>query len=152
MTIKQEPTQMTIDRKPGMLEIDQEQARNEVNLKSPSVLSEDYAEYGRQQALQAIADIAEKGNRMAAIKNKGDAIVQMATEATIKPLPDFNIAFIPSYGSVKLHYTPTELQINWNNGGTEINVIPQNPIHHYQPGKTEVYVSQWPELTIDVLG
>lgn len=152
MTIKQEPAKMVIDRKPGILEIDQEQARYELNLKRPSVFSEDLAEYGRQEALQAIAEIAEKGNRMAAIKNKGNAIVQMATENSIKPPPDFNIAFIPSYGSVKMEYTPTEMQINWMTGGTEVNVVPQNPILNYQPGKVEVYMSEWPELKIDVLG
>lgn len=152
ISIKQEPAKMVIDRKPGILEIDQEQARYEVNLKTPSAFSEDYAEYGRNEALQAIAEIAEKGNRMASIKNKGDAIVEMATEKTLKPPPDYNIAFIPSYGSVKIDYSPTELQINWNIGGTEINIIPKNPIHNYQPGKTEVYMSEWPELQIDVLG
>ncbi|WP_147535360.1 DUF6470 family protein [Bacillus marasmi] len=152
MSIKQEHTKMVIDRKPGTLEIDQEQARNEVNLKSPSVLSDDFAQFGRQQLLEAIDAIVQRGNRMAAIKNKADAIVAMATEQTQKPPPDFNIGFIPSYGSVKFDYTPTELQIDWQIGGTQIEILPQKPIHHYKPGKAEVFMSEWPELKIDVLG
>lgn len=152
ISIKQESAKMVIDRKPGMLEIDQEQARNEVNLKSPSVLSDDFAQYGRQQLLEAIASIVQKGNQMAAIKNNADAIVAMATEYTLKMPPDFNIGFIPSHGSVKFDYTPAEINIDWQIGGTEIDTIVQKPIHHYKPGKAEVYMSQWPELTIDVLG
>jgi hypothetical protein len=150
MSIKQKPARMIIDREPAILEIDQEQAWNELNLKSPSVLSRDFAEYGKQQALAAIAEIAQKGDRMAAIENKADAIVEMATEKNLKEPPDFNIAFIPSYGSVKIHFTPADLEFHWQEGGAEVKVIPQKPIHRYTPGKTEVYMLKWPELHIDV--
>lgn len=152
MSIKQEPAKMTIERTPSSLDINQDQAWNELNLKSPSVFSQDCAEFGKQQALEAIAMIAQKGDRLASIKNKSDAIVAMATEKNLKEPPDFNIAFIPSYGSVQINYTPTELQINWQNGGAQVEIVQQKPIHHYTPGTTEVFMSQWPELQIDVLG
>lgn len=152
MSIKQSPAKMMIERTPSVLEIDQEQARNELNCKSPSVFSQDSAEYGKQLAFEAIALIAQKGDRLANIKDKTDAIVAIATEKNLKEPLDFNIAFIPSYGSVQIQYTPSDLKIDWQEGGTEIEVVQQKPVHQYTPGKTEVYMSQWPELKIDVLG
>jgi hypothetical protein len=151
-SIRQEPAQMTIERQPSILEIDQEQAWNELNLKSPSTFNNDNVDYAEEQWLEAIANIAQKGDRLAAIKNHSDAIVEIATNQNIKEPRDFNIAFIPSYGSVHIQYTPADLQINWQLGGAKIEIMQQKPVHNYTPGKTEIYMSQWPELHIDVQG
>ncbi|MFK9090567.1 DUF6470 family protein [Bacillus salipaludis] len=152
LSIKQYPSTMNIVRKPSQLEIDQEQAWNELNLKKITVLSADMAEFSKQEGLEAIAQIAQEGDQLAAIEHKNDAIVSIATEKGNPEPADFNIAFIPSYGSVKIHYTPAELSINWKQGGTEIEFTPHKPIHHYTPGKTKVYLRQMQELQIDFVG
>jgi hypothetical protein len=151
-SIKQVPATLTIERKPSQLNIDQEQMWNELNLKSPSVLSEDMVNFAKQEALEAIAQKAQEGDQLAEIEKKSDMIVSIA-ESKANPGPiEFNIGFIPSYGSVKIHYTPSELNVDWKQGGAEIETIPHKPIHNYKPGKTEVYMRQMQNLQIDFVG
>jgi len=152
LSIKQYPSKMNIDRKPSQLEIDQEQAWNELNLKKISVLSADMAEFSKQEGLEAIAQISQEGDQLARIEHKNDAIVSIAAEKGNPEPADFNVAFIPSYGSVKIHYTPSELSINWKQGGAEIEFTPHKPIHNYTPGKTKVYLRQMQDLQIDFVG
>jgi len=151
-SIKQIPAKMNIERQPSHLEIDQEQAWNELGFKPISVLSAEMADFSKQEGLEAVAQIAQEGDQLAAIENKTDPFASIAS-AKANPGPaDFNIAFIPSYGSVKLHYTPSILHIDWQQGGAEIEVTPHKPIHRYTPGKTEVYLRQREQLQIDFVG
>jgi hypothetical protein len=152
LTIEQTPAKMTIERTPARLEINQEQAWNERNLKGPSQLSADHAEFSRQQALEAIAEIVAEGNQMAAIETQSNAIHAIVTNKVLAPPDDFNIAFIPSHGSVKVNYQPPELQINWQKGGAEFEVKSAQVNHQYTPGKTEVYLRQMNQLEIDFVG
>lgn len=152
LSIKQVPATMNIERQPSHLDIDQEQAWNELGLKKLSVLSADMAEFSKQEGLAAVAEIAQEGDQLAAIEHKGDTIVSIATDKALPEPVDFNIAFIPSYGSVKINYTPTELHIDWKQGGAEIEATQHKPIHNYTPGKTEVYLRQMQQLQIDFVG
>ncbi|MCD4839171.1 DUF6470 family protein [Neobacillus sedimentimangrovi] len=152
LSIKQTKATMTIDRIPARLEIDQEQAWNELNVKRLSVLSKDMAEYSKQAGLEAIAQIAQEGDQLATIEKNTNAIADIAFEKAV-PLPaDFNIAFIPSHGSVKINYIPTELHIHWKLGGPEINAVQNKPIHYYTPGKVEIYLRQKQKLDIHFSG
>jgi hypothetical protein len=151
-SIKQVPATMTIERKPSHLDIDQEQLWNELNFKSNSVFSEDMAAFAKQEALEAVAEKAQEGDQLAGIEKKNDAINSIIS-AKANPGPaEFNIGFIPSYGSVKIHFTPTELTIDWKQGGAEIETTQNKPIHNYTPGKTEVYLRQMQDLQIDFVG
>ncbi len=152
LSIKQTPTKMTIERTPGRLEVDQEQAWNELNLKGTPQLIADNAEYARQQAMEGIAETVAEGNQMAAIENKTNAFDAIITNKVLAPPADFNIGFIPSYGSVKLHYQPTELHIDWQKGGVEFQSTPAQTAHQYTPGKTEIYLRQKQQLEIDFVG
>lgn len=149
LSITQIPSKLTIDRTPSKLTIDQDQAWSELGFKPTSVLSQEFAEAGKQAAIEAIGEIAQEGDQLAAIEQKADAFIAIATEKGNPPPADFNIAFIPSHGSVKTDYTPTELHINWERGGADIQVNPNKPIHNYTPGKTEVYLRQMNQLQID---
>lgn len=152
LSIKQNPPKMEIERNPSKLFIDQEQAWNELNLKDLATFSSDMVEYSKQEAMEAVAEIAQEGDQLASIEHKTDAISAIATNKANPGPVDFNIAFIPSPGSVKIHYTPTELHIEWKQGGAEIESTQHKPIHNYTPGKTEVYLRQMQELQIDFVG
>lgn len=152
VSIKQILATMNINRTPAKLDINQDQARNEVNMKMPDVYSRDNAEAARQAGLEAIAEMVQEGNQLAAIENHSNALVEIATNKALPEPVDFNIAFIPSYGSVQIDYTPTELHIEWERGGTELNVTPREVVHNYTPGKTEVYLRQKNQLQIDFVG
>jgi hypothetical protein len=152
LSYKRTPTKMNIERTPGQLEIDQEQAWNQLNLKGPSQLIADNADYARQQAMEAIAETVAEGNQMQAIENKTNAIDAIVTNKVLAPPADFNIAFIPSHGSVKFNYQPTELHIDWQKGRIEFQATPAQVNHQYTPGKTEIYLRQKNRLEIDFVG
>ncbi|MBT2657815.1 hypothetical protein J7E81_21680 [Bacillus sp. ISL-18] len=152
LSIKQTPAAMTIDRKPSEMIIDQEEAWNQLGFKPISVLTRDIAEFSQQEALEAIAETAQEGDQLASIEHKGDAIVSIAEEKGNPPPADFTIAFIPSYGSVHIQYNPAEIQIDWKLGGAEVEAKVNKPVHHYTPGKTEVYMRQMQSLKIDFVG
>jgi hypothetical protein len=152
LSIKQTSATMNIERKPGQLKIDQEQLWNELNFKRNGVFSEDMAAFARQEAIEAVGDKAQEGDQLAAIEKKTDAINAIVS-AKANPGPaEFNIGFIPSYGSVKIDYTPTELTIDWKLGGADIQTTANRPVHNYTPGKTEVYLRQMQNLEIDFVG
>jgi hypothetical protein len=153
ISIKQVQAQLNIERQPAQMIIDQEQAWNELGYKKISVLMADMVEFSKQEALTAVAEIAQEGDQLARIENKTDVIVAQATEKGNPPPLDTVLAFIPSNGSVKFQYTPTELKINWKKGGAEIEPT-QYPktIHNYTPGKTEVYLRKKQALEIDFVG
>ncbi|MEH7251000.1 DUF6470 family protein [Neobacillus niacini] len=152
LSIIQTPAKMNLTRTPSKLDINQEQARNEVNMKMPDVFSRDNAEAARQAGLEAVAKIVQEGNQLAAIENKTDALAAIAVNKSLPEPDDFNIAFIPSYGSVQIDYTPTELHIEWEKGGAEIKATPREVIHNYNAGKTEVFLQQKNQLQIDFVG
>lgn len=152
MSIKQVPSEMTIEHHPSSLNINQDQAWNELNRKQPSVFSADMAEFARNEGYEAISEIAEEGDQLAKIENKGDAIVSIANEKACPPPANFNIAFIPSYGSVQIRYNPSEIHVDWKRGGIELEATQPETIHNYTPGKTEVYLRQKQQLQIDFVG
>ncbi|WP_180229954.1 DUF6470 family protein [Bacillus sp. AFS073361] len=152
LSIKQVPSTLTIEHPPSSLEIDQEQAWNELGFKNLNVLTADTAEFSKQEGIEAIAQAAQEGDQMAAIEHKSDAIASIATEKGNPAPADFNIAFIPSYGSVHINFTPSEVHIDWKKGGAEIESTQHKPIHDYTPGKTEVYLRQMQQLQIDFVG
>ncbi|WML39374.1 DUF6470 family protein [Neobacillus sp. OS1-2] len=152
LSIKQIPAELSIEKKAARLEIDQIEAWNQLGFKNLNVLADEWAEDGKQACLEAIGQIAEEGDQMAAIQNKSDAFAAIALQRSTPPPTNFNITFIPSYGSVKIQFTPTELYMDWKRGGAEIEATPSQSIHEYTPGKTEVYLRQMQQLEIDFVG
>ncbi|ALC92263.1 hypothetical protein AM500_22685 [Bacillus sp. FJAT-18017] len=152
LALKQQPAQMSIDRKPAVLEINQEQLRYDLNMKTPSTFSTENAAEARNAALEAVATISQEGDQLAAIEHKKDALNNIIT-SKVNPRPaDTTIKFIPSHGSVKLNFTPTELKINWERGGVQADYTPFETVHNYTPGKIEVYLRQKQQLEIDFVG
>jgi hypothetical protein len=152
LSLKQESAQMSIENKPSQLIINDEQFWNDLGFKSIPTISQESAQHGRETVLDYIATKAQEGDQLAKIEHKSDAIVGIVTEKVLQPKADFNIAFIPSPGSVKIQFTPAELHINWKKGGADIQITPNKVIHHYTPGKTEVYLQQRQLLQIDFVG
>ncbi|WP_043930489.1 DUF6470 family protein [Bacillus sp. EB01] len=152
LSLNQQPARMSIDRQASVLEIDQEQARYDLNMKNRATFHADMVSEARQAALEAVAEISQEGDQLAAIEQKTDALNNIITSKVNPPAADTTIKFIPSHGSVKLNFTPTELKINWERGGVQADYTPFETIHNYTPGKVEVYVRQKQQLEIDFVG
>ncbi|GAB7389195.1 hypothetical protein BSNK01_30330 [Bacillaceae bacterium] len=152
LNLRQVPAKLTIERTPGRLLIDQKQAWNDRNLKDPLTLTRDEAERARQLLLEGIARIAQEGDRLAAIEKGGNPIAEIAWEnANPGPL-DFNYGVIPRHGAVKIRYLPAQLRFHWTLGGATLDPVIHKPVHHYTPGKVNIYLRQRNSLSIDVVG
>ncbi|MBS4174162.1 DUF6470 family protein [Bacillus sp. FJAT-49736] len=149
LDIQQPPAELHIDRTPGQLTIDQSQARADMDLKSISQRWRDIAQKGHQDSLNGIARRAQEGNELMKIENKGNTIVNISKRNSERPTYDINIGFIPSAGSVKEHFEPAKVDIQWDLKKPINNSKPRKPIIDYKPGNVNVSMKQYQELKID---
>ncbi|CAM4390156.1 DUF6470 family protein [Paenibacillus alkaliterrae] len=98
-------------------------------------------------ALRGLARIVEQGNRMAEIHLGGNPIADMAGDWQ-RTYPEFDFRGEASYDNVDINYTPGELSIETTPGRINMNVEVNRPIHHYERGKLDIYMSQYPKVEI----
>jgi hypothetical protein len=149
MSIEQPKAEMIIDRRPPRLTIDQTQAFEDVQLKSVFRMTEDAAQAGYQQAMNAIASKSQEGDELMMIEHGFSAIRSQAQRNSEAPPADFNIGWIPSHNSVKINYDPGETNFRWNTRQVNIEVTPNKPNINYYPGKTDIFMQQKNSLNID---
>lgn len=146
-SIKQIKPQMIIDRELPKVLIDQSQPFSEAGRKSWAEFAAEYAQLGRQQALESIGRIVEDGNRMAQIQNRmPDAIPEIALKNSTPKQHEFDFALMPT-SRPKIEVTGY-LNIDWQLGGVEYSYTPRKPVADYHPGKAEIYMKQYPKTEI----
>lgn len=150
-SIEQPKAIMEIETTPGVLTIDQSKARADMDLKSISQRIQEYAHNGYQKGLQGIGRRVAQGDELMKIENGGNPIASQAKEDVKGEEKQFNIGWIPSYGSVKLQYIPAKININVEPQKPIISAEAQKPIHNYIPGKTTVEVLEKNRLDIDFI-
>jgi hypothetical protein len=148
-SIEQPKAQIEIETIPGKLTIDQSRAWAELGIKSWLHWEREYAEDGVQKALEGVARRIRQGDDLMKIETKSNPIPAHAIENGYKPEKQFNIGWIPSHGSVKLHYQPTEVKFDVTPQKPIIEIQAQKPVHEYTPGKATAFVEQWNSLEID---
>lgn len=152
MQITQTPAKMEVQQEDAKVRIDQSEAFADAGMKSITQLNREFAQEGQQAVLEYISKTSQEGDMLGAIENGGNAIADIARQNSIKGRPDFNITFIPKYGSVKIDVDPGRLDINWTLGGADVQTTPNKPIIHYTPGNVETYLRQKNSLNIDFIG
>ncbi len=136
--IEQPKAEMNIKTTPGRLNIDQSQVKEQANL-------------AKQKAMEGIARRVRQGDELMRIENGGNPIKSQAIENSNRPYYPLGIGWIPSYGSVKLHYEPAQVNIDVTPRKPIIDFQVQKPIHEYTPGKVSYYIEQKNYLKIDVI-
>lgn len=98
-------------------------------------------------ALQGIARIVEKGDQMASIHLGGNPIADMARDWK-RTFPEYDFRGEASYDNIDIEYIPGELTIDTTPGRVDLNVQVNKPIHEYERGKLDIYMSQYPKVEI----
>ncbi len=150
--IQQRPVDLGMHTEQGQIYIDQTKAFADAGLKSTFAHARDYAAMGQRQALQKIAQLARDGERMADIHIPSNAFASMAKRDSAGKPADFDLEFIPKYGSVKIDYRPTETTFNVQAHQAEIHVRPNQPTMQYRQGGIEFYLRQKNSISFDVVG
>lgn len=143
LTLKTEPSRLTVESKPGELQIDQTKVRDALGVGSSLTFMSRVYEEARNVGLQGIARIVERGNRMAAIQNKTNAIADIARDTSFKPY-EFNYQFQPaSMDNVDLSYTAHKPEIAFTPATLDIQVEVHAPEISYTRGKLDIYMQQY---------
>lgn len=154
LNLRQEPAIMDIRQARGQLQIDSSAARENLDLKSSAQRTRENAEYGKQKALEAIAQISMEGDRLAAIENRGaNPIVDISFEESVIYQSHEIIAAGSIIGDgIEIRYDLQPAQIDIQARGMRMDPVIHRPIHNYTPGKVEGYMKQWNRVDIDVVG
>ncbi|WP_186580800.1 DUF6470 family protein [Aquibacillus kalidii] len=148
-SIEQPKADIKIKTIPSKLSIDQTQAWNDMDLKNVFKRTEEAANLGKQDLFQGIARRIQQGAELMKIENKGNPIKRQAIENGFDEPKQFNIGWIPSAGSVKIHYQKAKVEINVTPRKPIIETTPQKPEVIYNVGDVEITLGQRNELTID---
>ncbi|MBD2868412.1 DUF6470 family protein [Paenibacillus arenilitoris] len=133
--------------KQGHLEINQDRAWDALALGGNLETMSKIYSMASDMALQGLARIVEQGNRMADIHLGGNPIADSALEWQ-RTFPEFDFRGYASSGNVDLSYTPAEVAIDTTPGRVELNVQVNQPVHQYERGKLDIYMSQYPKVEI----
>lgn len=130
--------------------IDQRRCFAEIGRKGIDEFTGDFAREGREAVIVAVSRMVREGNRMAAIKNKADAVAEIAMNKALPPPVDFNITLIPTsrpkidfVGGVSFNPEPGVVNINFNPGTAEFQST---------RGRVELYLQQKPEFAFQFVG
>lgn len=143
--IEQVPAKLDIRQKNGDLTIDQSKAWDALARTNILEVNQRIYSQAREIALQGIAKIVEKGNRLAAIHLGGNPIAEMAQDVTVS-FPEMNYAGEASYDNVDISYRANKPEIQVQEGGAQITARVNPPEMQYERGKFDFSVQQYPKI------
>lgn len=128
LQISTEPAQLNATTRQAQVVIDQRQCFSEAGLKGFLELTDEFAQRGRQAALEAIAQTVAEGNRKANIKVKADAVGEIAASKVFWAPDEFNITLMPKsrpkidfVGGISFNPRPGEVNINFTANSVEFS-------------------------------
>ncbi|SDX28371.1 DUF6470 family protein [Paenibacillus sp. CF384] len=101
-------------------------------------------------ALQGIAHIVEKGNRMGDLRIKENPIPEIALEEMLAGAPDIEVFGPASYHSVDIEFEINRPDVKIEVGKVDIQVQTHKPEINFQRGGVKVYMKQYPSVSFDV--
>lgn len=149
MSIEQPKADLSLNTTKGQLTIDQSQAWEDMNLKSTRRLIETYADDGMQAISEGTARRAEQGTEMMRIENDSNPIYSQAIANSEKEERLIGLKYVPSVFSVKIHYEPGTIDIDFVANEPIIDVEVRKPEFIFHRGGVNVKVAQYNELQID---
>ena len=150
-SIEQPQAIVNMKSAPGQLTIDQSEAWAEMDIKTISQCTAEFAQEGKQKALEGLARRARKGDDLMHIERGGNPIAAHFKENSARPQKQVELGWIPSPFSVKMHYEQSKVQFDVQTRKPIIDVQINKPVHDYTPGDVSVSVSQKNSLQIDVM-
>lgn len=150
LEIVSEPAELNTQNKQVRIKIDQSQCFSEAGLKDIFELTEEFAQRGKEYALEAIGKIVDEGDRMAMIENHADAFGEIATAKALPPPAEVNITLIP-VSRPKIEFEGG-ISFNPRIGELRINSRINSPQISATYPSLEVYLLQKPEFHFEFVG
>ncbi|OUQ90248.1 hypothetical protein B5G50_00790 [Brevibacillus brevis] len=153
MNLRQTPATLSIEQARTILQIDSSQARANIGIMTSMQFSDSSAAYGKQKAMQAIAEKSQEGDRLMRIYTKENAIAAIGQEKGLRVLEG---GYTPPSAStddgvnISAEFKPVVIDVQRN--GMRMDPVLRSPELSYTPGKVEPYMIQYNSLKIDVVG
>lgn len=148
MDYRREPIQMDFRYRPGVLEIDQHKAWDAYGIGGILNTMNRLYDQMTQVALEAIGNIAERGDRLAAIHKGGDAIVENATAVSRQGLYQFHYVGEARYDNVDIRYTPVPAQTTIIAGKVHTIMYKQEPVIRSERGAFHLWMERYAKVEI----
>ena len=132
------------------LSVDTTEARAEIDLKSVFRRTVEFANLGKQGAMEGVARRAQEGRLMVEIGNAGNSIPDIAKQNATSPPAPLGIRFIGNHSTIQVSIEPgiTNIKATPQKAVNEVQI--NKPIHQYTPGKVTSVMEQYPSIQIDV--
>lgn len=153
MNLQQIPATLSIEQARTILQIDSSQARANIGIMTSMQFSDSSAAYGKQKAMQAIAEKSQEGDRLMRIYTKENAIAEIGREKGLRVLEGgYNppAASTDDGVNISAEFKPVVIDVQRN--GMRMAPVLRSPELSYTPGKVEPYMIQYNSLKIDVVG
>ncbi|MCM3143713.1 DUF6470 family protein [Brevibacillus sp. MER 51] len=153
MNLRQIPATLSVEQARTILQIDSSQARANIGIMTSMQFSDSSAAYGKQKAMQAIAEKSQEGDRLMRIYTKENAIAEIGREKGLRVLEG---GYTPPAASsddgvnISAEFKPVAIDVQRN--GMRMDPVLRSPELSYTPGKVEPYMIQYNSLKIDVVG
>ncbi len=134
--------------RPGKLEIDTTETRAALGLKTSDQLARDWAEAGRQAALDATGTFAAEGDRLMNFQN-GDAIVELAYDVNLQEPPSIEWGYKPG---PNIRYIPNQPQFQATPGKVDVQLKRGTVTNDTPPPSIDFRISQYGRVNISVTG
>ncbi|MCR8632368.1 DUF6470 family protein [Paenibacillus radicis (ex Xue et al. 2023)] len=143
--IRQVAAQMDIKQPKGDLDIDQSKAWDALGKANNLEVMQRIYSQAKDIALQGIGRRVEEGNRMAQIKNPGNAFAEIAQNIRVS-FPEMKFEGEASYDNVDIHYTAGKPDIQVQEGGAEITAQVNPPEINYERGKFDFQMLSYAKI------
>lgn len=140
--------QMEVSEGLPQIRIDQTVPFAEAGLKTIFMLNQEYADLGRQYAMEGIARRAREGDMMAR-PPYGNAVQQIVM-SKLPTRADFNIKFIPQ-SRPEIDFVNLEKDIFWQLGGSQRTYNISESQFNYSPGGVDIYMEQFPSINFQYI-
>lgn len=151
LNLHQDPGGLEINQTEGTLNIDSQKAWSALGRSKLIEFRDRIAASAMESSMQNIAEIAQAGDQMMAIHERGNAFAQIAKQNALKDRP---IEFFGpvSNDNVKITYTPGTLSIEHSPSKVSADPEIHKPEINYSPGNVNMYLAQKNFISMTVTG
>lgn len=146
--MRQIPAKLSIEQPMGVLEVNQDRAWDGLGLANNLEVSSRIYSQAKDIALQGVARRMQEGRQLGDIAHVKSNPISNLAKNWRKPGPELPVAGPASIDNVDVFFTPGKVKIEVEQGGVDLRVTPNRPVHDYTPGKAEIYMRQYASVQI----
>lgn len=148
-TMYRNSARMTLDRRLPRMHMDRSQTDLALNRGPIMLSSRQNVDIARQDASDAIGEIAAEGTEMMQIENKNVSIGAIAAQKSVPQELNINIASLPK---VQIDWDPGYVNVNWTPGEMDFQWDVSSKVDiRVEPSYIEIRLARHPEVRIRVV-